>query len=206
MDDCSLCAQFGELYGFQPILIDPTMYKFTADSSSDDEAGSVQHLVPVSSSSTPIIDVSNTTGEKKGATTGGSDDGDEIKEMLDKVLEAVRQTPPDSSKKGVSIYRIKEYLRQQHQVKKPQMTRQLKPAMEAALHRKLLIKVTGTRGVLLGSVKLNPAHEDPANDSESSTEDEAPAVVPETAREAKKRKAGGEESAKTSKVSKRLKV
>lgn len=209
MADCSFCAQFGELYGFQPILIDPTMYKLTASSSSEEEIDNSVQLLPVSSSSTPIVDVSNTANSDKKSTTTAvvaPDDDGEVKTMLDMVLEAVRQTPPNDSKKAVSIYKIKQYLRLQHRVTKAEMTKQLKPTMETALNRKLLIKVSGTGSVLLGSVKLNPAHEKPASDSES-TGDEEPAAAPETAKAAaKKRKAGGEESTKSVRASKRLKV
>lgn len=218
--ECSSCEKFAEVYGFQPLIIAPTMSKITADSTSEDEVGAVKRL-PVANSSTPlIIDTSanntNSNGKKGGATTVGNDDPkDEVSEMLDKVMEAVRSSPTNEAKKGVSIIAIKKYLKLQYRVRKAQITQQLKPAMEAALNRKLLVKVSGNRGVLMGSVKLNPANSrksesasDESDESEESDEEE-PAAAPETVKEdtgSRKRKVGGDETAKSARVAKRLKA
>lgn len=208
--ECSSCETFAEVYGFQPIVIAPAMYKITAGSSSEDEAGSVKRL-PVTNSSTPlVIDTSNNSSNGK---KGGAID-DDVSKMLDKIMEAVRKSPTDDTKKGVSVYAIKKYLRHEYRVRKAQLTQQLKPAMEAALDRKLLIKVSGNRGVLVGSVKLNPAHNrKPESESDQSDEDdeeddeEEPSAAPESLKEEnRKRKAGGDETARSARVAKRLKA
>lgn len=217
--ECSSCEKFAEVYGFQPLVIAPTMSKITADSSSEDEVGAVKRL-PVANSSTPlIIDTSanNSNGKKGGATTVGNDDPkDEVSEMLDKVMEAVRSSPTNDAKKGVSIIAIKKYLKLQYRVRKAQITQQLKPAMEAALNRKLLVKVSGNRGVLMGSVKLNPVNSrksesgsGESDEREESDEEEPAAAVKETVKEdtgSRKRKVGGDEIAKSARVAKRLKA
>lgn len=218
--DCSYCSQYGEAYGFKPIIIDidGTMPgDFVANSSSDDE--SVQHASAVlpspaplpSSTSTPNIDKNN-NNKGNGSKRGGATDADkggasaEVNEMLNRVLEAVRQSPTDDKSKGVSVYKIKNYLRLQYCVRKDAMTRHLKPALEAALRKKLLLKTTGTQSVLVGSVKLNPAtHKgsDISSESSSSADEDdeqektAPSVLiaelgqPENSR--KKRKASDED-------------
>lgn len=214
--ECSSCEKFAEVYGFQPLVIAPIMSKITADSSSEDEVGAIKRL-PVANSSTPlIIDTSanNSNGKKGGATADNDDPKDEVSEMLDKVMEAVRSSPTNDAKKGVSIIAIKKYLKLQYRVRKAQITQQLKPAMEAALNRKLLVKVSGNRGVLMGSVKLNPANsrksESGSGESDESEEEgEKPAAAPETVKEdfgSRKRKVGGDETAKSARVAKRLKA
>ncbi|KXJ81158.1 hypothetical protein RP20_CCG021491 [Aedes albopictus] len=218
--ECSSCEKFAEVYGFQPLVIAPTMSKITADSSSEDEVGAVKRL-PVANSSTPLIidtsvNNSNSNGKKGGAAVGNDDPKDEVSEMLDKVMEAVRSSPTNDAKKGVSIIAIKKYLKLQYRVRKAQITQQLKPAMEAALNRKLLVKVSGNRGVLMGSVKLNPANSrksesgsGESDESEESDEQEPATAVKETMKEdtgSRKRKVGGDETAKSARVAKRLKA
>ncbi|XP_058824569.1 uncharacterized protein LOC131685123 [Topomyia yanbarensis] len=75
------------------------------------------------------------------------------KSFLEKIVEALRNSPADPEK-GTSIVRIKAYLKEKYRIRKAEMGKMLKPAMENAMQRKIVIKTTGN-GLLTGSVRLN---------------------------------------------------
>lgn len=197
--DCSVCAHFCQQYNFKPVTIETIMPAPAPGlfSSSDEEVPFVERLTSINTS-TPLI--ASDSSDKDSSDATSSDEDVQVKNMLDRVLEAVRNSPGDNLEKGVSIHKIKRYLKLHYQVRKVEMSTQLKPAMEAALKRKLLIKLTGNNRVMVGSVKLNPDLDKPAKESNE------PAAVPENSRAVKKRKAEADDVIIAKKGKKRMKA
>lgn len=81
---------------------------------------------------------------------------DEKKNFMGKALAAFREQYGDPDK-GLSIVKVKKYLRSQYHVQKPEMAKLLCTVLEDAVERRILIKTTG-KSVLSGSARLNPAY------------------------------------------------
>lgn len=195
--DCSGCVHYCKKYNFKPVTIETIMPAPAPGlfSSSDEEIPFVKRLTSLNTS-TPILAMSGSESDSD-ATSG--DEDVRVKNMLDRVLEAV-QNSPGEPEKGVSIHKIKQYLKLHYQVHKVEMSTQLKPAIQVALKRKLLIKLTGFNRVMVGSVKLNPDRKKPAKKSNE------PEAVPEKGRADKKRKASADDVMISRKDKKRMKA
>lgn len=195
--DCSGCVHYCKKYNFKPVTIETIMPAPAPGllSSSDEEIPFVKRLTSLNTS-TPILAMSGSESDSD-ATSG--DEDVRVKNMLDRVLEAV-QNSPGEPEKGVSIHKIKQYLKLHYQVHKVEMSTQLKPAIQVALKRKLLIKLTGFNRVMVGSVKLNPDRKKPAKESNE------PEAVPEKSRANKKRKASADDVMIARKDKKRMKA
>lgn len=132
---------------------------FSPESSTDDESQKDQESFNGDPSIELGIEQLQSSAEQPGPSTAQPTDPDpaEQKDFLGKIIEAVRRTPPDPEK-GVSIVKIKKYLKEEFHIRKAEMIKMLKPVVEDAVERNVLIKTTAKRTLLLGSVKLNPAY------------------------------------------------
>ncbi|XP_055643351.1 uncharacterized protein LOC129779728 [Toxorhynchites rutilus septentrionalis] len=85
-------------------------------------------------------------------TTSSASDTD----FLTMVLEAYRNSPIANPEKGLSTRRIRTYIKENFRVHKSEMKEKLKPVLEDAVERNILIQ-TG-KVLMTGSVRLNPAY------------------------------------------------
>ncbi|XP_065080420.1 uncharacterized protein LOC135703226 [Ochlerotatus camptorhynchus] len=167
------------------------MSPLSGTSSSEEE---LEHGQPKEDGSVGVVvePISITTSTPVAASSTKSKDGT-LKRMLQMVLEAVRKVPSENQVKGISIQKIKTYLKEKHGVRKKELKDQLRPTLESAIKRKMLLKTAGRASVLIGSVKLNPAYREAQGKNSSSTEESGSSgdepAVEEKRVETKKRKA-----------------
>lgn len=121
-------------------------------SSSSDEAGS-NPAPPPPAAAAPVA---------KARASSSAESSDEelaaVQPWLDKVMEAFINIPSEDAKKGISMFKVRNYLQDKHHVTKAKVQKETNPALKVALARKYIIKTTALNNVFMGSARLNPAY------------------------------------------------
>lgn len=120
-------------------------------SSSSDEAG--PNPPPPPAAAAPVA---------KARASSSAESSDEelaaVQPWLDKVMEAFINIPSEDAKKGISMFKVRNYLQDKHHVTKAKVRKEANPALKVALARKYIIKTTAPNNVFMGSARLNPAY------------------------------------------------
>lgn len=156
----SYCAEVNKiLFVVRVIEFTARTMSMFSDSSTDDETPTrttLSGIVRLQSSNRSSVGQPATSTPIAEPSSAGTSSG-EVQQFLVKIVDALLKIPSDPVK-GVSIVKVKKYLKNKFGIRKDTMTKMLKATLEEAIARNVIIKSTAKNRVLLGSIQLSPGY------------------------------------------------